>query len=91
MCRHIYKYAGLTKLVFYAGTVEAGLPDLGSLVRDIGPGYGQRLCPEYKGQLEGHIPTIKERNFQAWREIIMTGCTVVVYQPSLCQRTVLTS
>jgi hypothetical protein len=41
MCRHMYKYAGLTKLVYYAGTGEAGLLDLGSLVWHIGPGYGQ--------------------------------------------------
>jgi hypothetical protein len=63
MCRHIYKYAGLTKLVCCAGTGEAGLPDLGSLVRHISPGYGQWLYPGYRSQLECHIPTIKERTF----------------------------
>jgi hypothetical protein len=78
MRRHIYKYAGLTKLVYYAGTVEARLPDLGSLVWHIGLGYGLRLCLGYRSQLRGHIPTIKERTFQAWMEIMMTGCTMVV-------------
>jgi hypothetical protein len=29
-------------LVCYAGTGDAGLPDLGSLVRHIALGYGQR-------------------------------------------------
>jgi hypothetical protein len=41
-------------------------------------GYGQRLYPGYRSQLESHIPTIKERTFQVWRKIMMTGCTVVV-------------
>jgi hypothetical protein len=91
VCRHIHRYASLTKLLYYAGTGEAGLPDLGSLVRHIGPGYSQRLYPGHRCQLWGHIPTIKERNIQAWREIMMTGCTVVVYQPSLCQVPSLTS
>jgi hypothetical protein len=27
---------------------------------------------------QGHIPTIKEENIQAWKQIMMTGCTVVV-------------
>jgi hypothetical protein len=35
----MYRYAGLTKLLYYAGTGEAGLPDLGSLVRDMANGY----------------------------------------------------
>jgi hypothetical protein len=84
MSAGVYRYAGLTKLLYYAGIGKAGLPDLGSLVRHIGLGYGQRPYPGYRSQLRGHIPTIKERNIQAWREIMMTGCTVVVYQPSLC-------
>jgi hypothetical protein len=84
MCRHIYKYAGLTKLVCYAGTGEAGLPDQGLVIRHTGPGYDQRLYPGYISQLEGYIPTIKERTFPAWRKIMVTECTVVVYQPPQC-------
>jgi hypothetical protein len=41
----------------------AGLPDQGSLVRHIGPGYDQRLYLGYISQPKGHIPTIKERTF----------------------------
>jgi hypothetical protein len=43
VCQHIHRYAGLTKLLYYAGTGEAGLPDLGSVVWHIGLGYGQWL------------------------------------------------
>jgi hypothetical protein len=53
----------------------------------IGPGYGQRSYPGHKSQLRGPIPTIKEKFCQAWREIMVTGCTVVVYLPSLCTST----
>jgi hypothetical protein len=91
VCRHIHRYAGLIKLLYCAGTGEARLPDLGSLVRRIGPGYGQRLYPGHRCQRWGHIPAIKERNIQAWRKIMMTECTVMVYQPSLCQVLSLTS
>jgi hypothetical protein len=90
-CRRIYRYAGLTKLLYCARTVEAGLPDLGSLVRHIGPGYGQRLYPGYISQPRCHIPTIKEGNIQAWKQTMIIGCTVKVYQPSLCQVQSLTS
>jgi hypothetical protein len=51
-CRHICRYAGLTYLTYCAGTGEAGLSDLGSLVRHISPGYGQRLYPGYTVNLE---------------------------------------
>jgi hypothetical protein len=84
MCRHIYKYAVLTKLVCYAGTGVAGLPDQELVVQHIGPGYDQRLYPGYIRQLEGHIATFKERTFPAWTKIMVTKCTVVVYQQPQC-------
>jgi hypothetical protein len=74
----MYRYAGLIQLLYYAGTGEVGLPDLGSLVRHIGPGYGQRLYPGYRSQPRCHVPTIKEGNIQAWKQTMMTGCTVMV-------------
>jgi hypothetical protein len=47
---------------------QAGLPDQGSVVRHISPGYDQRLCLGYRSQLKGHIPTIKERTFPGMGE-----------------------
>jgi hypothetical protein len=47
---------------------EAGLPDLGLVVRHTGPGYDQRLYPGHRSQPEGHIPTIKERTFTGMGE-----------------------
>jgi hypothetical protein len=47
---------------------QAGLPDQGSVVRHIGPGYDQQLYPGYRSQLKGHIPTIKERTFPGMGE-----------------------
>jgi hypothetical protein len=71
---------------------EAGLPNLHvSLVRHIGPGYGQRSYPGYISQLRSHIPTIKEENIQAWKKSMEAGCTVEGYLPSLCTSTALTS
>ena len=65
---------------------DAGLPDLhGSLVRHIGPGYGQRSYPGYISQLRCHVPTIKEENIQAWSEIMVAGCTVEVTYPHCAQ------
>jgi hypothetical protein len=91
-CRHMIRYVGLTFLIYCAGAGDAGLPDLlRSLVWHIGPGYGQRSYPGYRSQLRCHVPTIKERFCQVWRGIMLTGCTVVVYLPSLCTSTALTS
>jgi hypothetical protein len=75
-------YAGLTCLIYCAG---AGIPGL--VVRHIRPGCDQRSYPGYIGQLRCHIPTIKEENIQAWKQCMMTVCTVVVYLPSLCTST----
>jgi hypothetical protein len=36
VCWRMYRYTGLTLLIYYARIGEAGLPDLGSLVRHIG-------------------------------------------------------
>jgi hypothetical protein len=67
---------------------DAGLSDLHeSWVRHIGPGYDQRSYPGYISQLRCHVPTIKEENIQAWKQSMVTGCTVVVYLPSLCTST----
>ena len=67
---------------------DAGLSDLQGWWSGIyGPGYGQRSYPGYRSQLRCHVPTIKERLCQAWRGIMLTGCTVVVYLPSLCTST----
>jgi hypothetical protein len=91
-CRHIHRYAGLTYMLYRAEAGEAGLPDLHrSLVRHIGPGYGQRSYPGYLSQLRCPIPTIKEGFCQVWRGIMLTGCTVVAYLPTLCTSTALTS
>jgi hypothetical protein len=91
-CRHMYRYAGLTYLICCAGAGESGLPYLHrSLVRHICSGYGQRPYPGYRSQPRCRIPTIKEENIQAWKQSMMTGCTVEVYQPSLCTSTALTS
>jgi hypothetical protein len=88
----MHRYASLTYLICCGGVGEAGLPDLHrSLVRHTGPGYGQRSYPGYISQPRCLVPAIKERFCQVWREIMLTGCTVVVYQPSLCTRTTLTS
>jgi hypothetical protein len=71
---------------------EAGLTVLhGLLVRHIGPVYGQRLYPGYKSQPRRHFPTIKEEDILVWKRCMVTGCTVEVYQPSLCTSTALTS
>jgi hypothetical protein len=79
----MYRYAGLTYLIRCAGAGEAGLPDLHrSLVWHIGSGCGQRSYPGYGSQPRCHVPTIKERFYQAWREIMMIGCTVEVYDTS---------
>jgi hypothetical protein len=91
-CRHMYRYAGLTCLICCAGTGESRLPDLHrSLVRHVGPGYGQQSYLGYRSQPRCHIPTIKEENIQAWKQSMMTGCILEVYQPSLCTSTALTS
>jgi hypothetical protein len=97
VCRHILRYAGLPYLMYCAGT---GMP--GYLTYRVGgpaytvqgwqsgiygPGYGQRSYPGYISQLECHVPTIKGENIQAWRQSMVTGCTVVVYLPSLCTST----
>jgi hypothetical protein len=88
----MHRCAGLTYLICCAGAGEAGLLDLHrSLVRHIGLGYGQRSYPGYASQPRYRIPTIKEENIQAWKQSMMTGCTVEVCQPSLCTSTALTS
>jgi hypothetical protein len=67
---------------------DAGLSDQQGRWSGIyGPGYGQRSYPGYMSQLRCHIPTIKEENIQAWKQSKVTGCTVVVYLPSLCTST----
>jgi hypothetical protein len=67
---------------------DAGLSDLQGWRSGIyGPGYGQRSYPGHISQLRCPIPAIKEENIQVWREIVVTGCTVVVYLPSLCTST----
>jgi hypothetical protein len=87
-CRHIHRYAGLTYMLYRAGAGEAGLTDLRrSLVRHVDPGYGQRSYPGYLSQLRCPIPTIKERYSSAWRKLVLAGCTVLVYLPSLCTST----
>jgi hypothetical protein len=88
----MHRYAGLTYLICCAGTGEAGLPDLYRLlVQHISPGYGQRSYPGYISQPRCLVPAIKERFCPVWREIMLTGCTVVVHQPSLCTSIALTS
>jgi hypothetical protein len=88
----MHRYASLTYLICCAGAGEARLHDLHRLlVRHIGPGYGQRSYPGYISQPRCRIPTIKEENIQAWKQSVMAGCTVEVYQPSLCTSTDLTS
>jgi hypothetical protein len=82
----MYIYASLTYLMRCAGAVEAGLPGLHeSLVRHTGPGYGQRSCPGYISQPRCLVPAIKERFCQAWREVMLTGCTVVATNPHCAQ------
>jgi hypothetical protein len=41
VCRRMYRYAGLTLLIYYAGTGEAGLPDH----EVVGPAYRSRIWP----------------------------------------------
>jgi hypothetical protein len=41
VCRRMYRYAGLTLLVYYAGTGEAGLPKQGV----VGLAYRSRIWP----------------------------------------------
>jgi hypothetical protein len=87
----MYKYAGLTKLVYYAGTGEAGLLDLGSLVRHIGPGYGQTAISGIQKSTKGShpynqgeiLPSIEEDHGDRVHSGGLPTITVSKYSPYL--------
>jgi hypothetical protein len=70
---------------------EAGLPNLGLVVRHTGPEYDQRLYPGHRSQPKGHVPTIKERTFSGMGRDHgdrvhsggLTTTTVLKYSPCL--------